>query len=76
MYFQWSQVAPRPTRLFSPSIFPFILCLGGFEVLLFWYWVDLKLGQILLYAGIHAIPTIFAGKYALSSIASQRLGRK
>jgi oligosaccharyltransferase complex subunit delta (ribophorin II) len=72
----WSKVAPRPTRLFSPSIFPFILCLGGFEVLLFWYWVDLKLGQILLYTGIHAVPTIFAGKYALSSIANRRLGRK
>jgi oligosaccharyltransferase complex subunit delta (ribophorin II) len=72
----WSQTAPSPTRLFSPSILPFVLCLGAFEVLLFWYWVDLKLGQVLLYGAGLAIPTIFAGKQALSSIGNQRVGRK
>jgi oligosaccharyltransferase complex subunit delta (ribophorin II) len=73
---QWSKVAPRPSRLFSPSIFPFVATLGAFEALLFWYWVDLKLGQVLLYGGIVAIPTFFAGKTALASIGSRRVGAK
>jgi oligosaccharyltransferase complex subunit delta (ribophorin II) len=72
----WSQVAPTPSRLFSPSVFPFIATLGAFEVLLFWYWVDMKLGQVLLYGGILSIPTFFAGKAALASIGSHRVGRK
>ncbi|KAF8960354.1 oligosaccharyl transferase delta subunit [Flammula alnicola] len=72
----WSQVAPLPARLFSPSILPFILSLGAFEVLLFWYWVDLKLGQVLLYGAVLTIPTVFAGKQALSSIGDKRIGRK
>ena len=72
---QWSQVAPRPTHLFSLNILPFIICLGAFEVLLFWYWVDLKLGQVLLYGGILSLPTFFAGKTALTSIGSRRIGR-
>ena len=73
---QWSQVAPRPSRLFSPTILPFILSLGAFEALLFRYWVGLKLGQVLLYGAVLAVPTVFAGKQALSSIAERRLGRK
>jgi len=72
----WSQVAPRPAYLLSPSILPFIVCLGAFEGLLFWYWVDLKLGQVLLYGAIISIPTIFTGKTALASIGSRRVGRK
>jgi len=72
----WSQVAPHPARLFSPSILPFILSLGAFEALLFRYWVGLKLGEVLLYAAILTIPTVFAGKQALSSIGNRRLGRK
>ncbi|KAF8190448.1 oligosaccharyl transferase delta subunit [Pholiota molesta] len=72
----WSQVAPRPAHLLSPSILLFILSLGAFEGLLFWYWVDLKLGDVLLYGAILTIPTVFAGKQALSSIGSKRLGRK
>jgi len=72
----WSQVAPRLTHLFSPSILSFILCLGAFEGLLFWYWVDLKLGQVLLYGAMLSIPTVFAGKTALASIGSRRVGRK
>ncbi|PPR07465.1 hypothetical protein CVT26_013435 [Gymnopilus dilepis] len=72
----WSQVAPRPSRLFSPTILPFILSLGAFEALLFRYWVGLKLGQVLLYGAVLAVPTVFAGKQALSSIAERRLGRK
>lgn len=72
---QWSQVAPRPTHLFSLNILPFILCLGAFEVLLFWYWVDLKLGQVLLYGAILSIPTVFTGKTTLATIGSRRVGR-
>ncbi|KAF8814742.1 oligosaccharyl transferase delta subunit [Phlegmacium glaucopus] len=72
----WSQVAPRPAHLLSPSIFPFILCLGAFEGLLFWYWVDLKLGQVLFYGAFLSIPTVFTGKTALANIGSRRVGRK
>ncbi|PPQ89230.1 hypothetical protein CVT25_001309 [Psilocybe cyanescens] len=72
----WSQVAPKPSRLFSPSILPFILSLGAFEALLFRYWVGLQIGQVLLYGAILTVPTVFAGKQALSSIGNRRLGRK
>ncbi|KAF8889711.1 Dolichyl-diphosphooligosaccharide--protein glycosyltransferase subunit Swp1 [Infundibulicybe gibba] len=72
----WSQVSPRPARLFSPSILPFISTLGAFEVLLVWYWVDLKLGQVLLYGAVLGLVTIFAGKQALASIGDRRVGRK
>ena len=72
LHLQWSQVAPRVTRLSSPSIFPFILSLGAFEILLFTYWVKLKLGQVLLYGAILGVATIFTGRQALSSINAQR----
>jgi oligosaccharyltransferase complex subunit delta (ribophorin II) len=51
------------------------MTLGAFEILLFWYWVDLKLGQVLLYGGVLGVVTIFAGKYALSSIAQHRVSK-
>ena len=73
---QWSQVAPSPTQLLSPNVLPFVLSLGAFEVLLFRYWVGLKLGQVLLYGAILAIPTVFAGKQALATIGRQRVGLK
>ncbi|KAF5379217.1 hypothetical protein D9615_005885 [Tricholomella constricta] len=72
----WGQVAPRAVHLFSPGIFPFILTLGAFESLLVWYWVDLKLGQVLSYGGVLALVTIFTGKQALSKIGDRRVGRK
>ncbi|KAF8995584.1 oligosaccharyl transferase delta subunit [Cyathus striatus] len=74
----WSQVSPRPTHLFSPSILPFIqlLTLGAFEVLLFWYWVDLKLGQVLTYGAILGVVMIFTGRNALASIGARRLQGK
>ncbi|EAU89445.1 hypothetical protein CC1G_07671 [Coprinopsis cinerea okayama7 len=72
----WSQVAPAPSRLLSPTILPFVLSLGALEVLLFWYWVKLKLGQVLLYGAILAIPTLLTGKQALSNISGQRTGSK
>ncbi|KAF9467830.1 oligosaccharyl transferase delta subunit [Collybia nuda] len=72
----WSQVAPRVPYLLSPSIIPFITTLGAFEGLLVWYWVDLKLGEVLLYGGALGVITIFAGKQALSKIGDRRIGRK
>lgn len=75
-HLQWSQVAPRVTHLLSPNIFPFIATLGAFESLLVWYWVDLKLGQVLLYGGFLSIVTVLTGKHALSKIGDRRLGRK
>jgi len=72
----WSQVAPRVPHLFSPSILPFVVTLGAFESLLVWYWVDLKLGQVLLYGSILSVVTTFAGKQALSKIGDSRVGRK
>jgi len=72
----WSQVFPGAPYLFSPSVLPFTLSLGAFEVLLVWYWVDLKLGQVLLYGGILSVATLFTGKTALASIGAHRVGRK
>ncbi|PFH48015.1 hypothetical protein AMATHDRAFT_76926 [Amanita thiersii Skay4041] len=72
----WSQNAPRPTHLASPHILPFIATLTAFEALLFWYWVDLKLGQVLSYGAILGVATIFTGKHALANIGSRRLGGK
>ncbi|KAJ3554260.1 hypothetical protein NP233_g12458 [Leucocoprinus birnbaumii] len=69
----WSQVSPRLTHALSPSILPFIASLGAYEVLIFYYWVNLKLGQVLLYGGILAIITLFTGKYALRSVARRRV---
>lgn len=73
---QWTEISPRVPYLFSPSILPFTLTLGAFEGLLFWYWVDLKLGQVLLYGGILGVITTFTGKTALASIGERRIGRK
>ncbi|KAH7910254.1 Dolichyl-diphosphooligosaccharide--protein glycosyltransferase subunit Swp1 [Hygrophoropsis aurantiaca] len=72
----WGKIGVSVPHLFSPSIVPFTALLGAFEVLLFWYWVDLKLGQVLLYGSVLAIPTVFAGKQALSTTGKWRAGRK
>ncbi len=61
-------------RLLSVKILPFTATLGAFEVLMVWYWVDLKLGDVLLYGGLLGVVTIFTGQYALSSISERRLG--
>lgn len=73
---QWSKVGVRVPHLSSPRILPFTALLGAFEALLIWYWVDLKLGQVLLYAGILALPTIFAGKTALATTGQWRAGKQ
>ncbi|TFY56725.1 hypothetical protein EVJ58_g7459 [Rhodofomes roseus] len=72
----WFEISPRVPHLFSPHTLPFTVSLAAFEVLLFWYWVDLRLGQVLLYGGILAVPTAFAGKQALAKASERRLGRK
>jgi len=46
---------------------PFIGLLAAFEGLLFWYWVDLRLGQVLTYGAILGLLTAAAGKRALSA---------
>lgn len=73
---QWYEIGPRVPHLFSPHVVPFVVSLAAFEGLLFWYWVDLRLGQVLLYGGILAIPTALAGKQALVKTSEWRLGRK
>ncbi|KAG6865963.1 hypothetical protein C0991_010219 [Blastosporella zonata] len=72
----WSQVSIRVPHLSSPSIFPFVATLGAFEALLVWYWVDLKLGQVLAYGAVLGLVTIFTGKQALSKIGDNRINRK
>ncbi|KAG6819562.1 hypothetical protein H0H93_010727 [Arthromyces matolae] len=76
LFVLWSQVSIRVPHLFSTSILPFILTLGAFEGLLVWYWVDLKLGQVLGYGAVLGVVTILTGKQALSKIADVRTSRK
>ncbi|KIJ11737.1 hypothetical protein PAXINDRAFT_118842 [Paxillus involutus ATCC 200175] len=71
----WGKIGLSVPHLVSPRILPFTALLGAFEVLLVWYWVDLKLGQVLLYGGMLAIPTIFAGKTALATTGEWRAGK-
>ncbi|KAL0580219.1 hypothetical protein V5O48_001812 [Marasmius crinis-equi] len=70
----WSQLTNlRLPNLLSPHIVPFTLTLGAFEVLLYKYWVELKLGQVLFYGAILGVVTVFTGKHALSNIAERRI---
>ncbi|KAI0823000.1 oligosaccharyl transferase delta subunit [Trametes gibbosa] len=71
----WSHIRPQVPHLFSPNIFPFIATLAAFEGLLVWYWVALRLGQVLLYGAILAIPTAFTGQRALAALGERRLGK-
>jgi oligosaccharyltransferase complex subunit delta (ribophorin II) len=43
------------------------------EGLLFWYWIELRLGQILLYGSGAATLALLMGKQALSGIATRRI---
>lgn len=72
----WSAVRPRVPHLFSASVLPFTASLGVFEGLLFWYWLELRLGQILLYGTFAAVFTALTGKRALAKIGERRLARK
>jgi len=52
----------------SLSTAPFVALIAAFEGLLFWYWVDLKLGQVLAYGAVLGLVTAAAGKHALGSL--------
>ena len=40
-----------------------------------WYWVELRLGQVLLYGAILSIPTALTGKRALAAVGDWRIGK-
>jgi oligosaccharyltransferase complex subunit delta (ribophorin II) len=63
----------KTPHLLSNRIVPFTALLGAFEILLVWYWVSLRLGQVLLYGAILAPFTVFAGKTALLAMSERRL---
>ncbi|KDQ58336.1 hypothetical protein JAAARDRAFT_154768 [Jaapia argillacea MUCL 33604] len=69
-------IQPTVPHLFSPRILPFTTLLGAFEALLLWYWVDLKIGQVLMYGGVLAVLTATAGKQALGTTGAWRTGSK
>ncbi|OSD01488.1 oligosaccharyl transferase delta subunit [Trametes coccinea BRFM310] len=71
----WSHIGPQIPHLLSPSILPFVATLAAFEALLVWYWVALRLGQVLLYGAILSIPTALAGKRALAALGDRRTGK-
>ncbi|KAI0738966.1 oligosaccharyl transferase delta subunit [Daedaleopsis nitida] len=71
----WAHIRPQVPHLFSTSIAPFIATLGAFEALLVWYWVDLHLGQVLLYGALLSIPTALTGRRALAAVGDRRLGK-
>jgi len=60
--------------LFSPKIIPFTATLGAFEALLFWYWLDLKLGQVLFYGTGLGVVAVLTGKTALVQVGKLRKG--
>ncbi|KAF8257601.1 Oligosaccharyltransferase subunit Ribophorin II-domain-containing protein [Lactarius quietus] len=68
----WGAVKPSVPHLFSPSILPFVLSLALIEGLLLWYWVELRLGHILLYGSGAATLAVLTGKQALVRIAARR----
>jgi len=59
-------------HLFSPSILSFVLSLALIEGLLLWYWVELRLGHILLYGAGAATLALLTGKQSLVGIATRR----
>jgi len=71
----WSNIRPKVPHLFSAKILPFTVTLVAFEGLLFWYWVDLKLGQVLLYGGILSLAAVLTGKTALVKIGEHRTAK-
>ncbi|KAF5371595.1 hypothetical protein D9758_003496 [Tetrapyrgos nigripes] len=65
---------PLPS-LASPSILPFTLSIGAFEFLLYKYWVELKLGDVLFYGAILGGVTVFTGRTALRAVEQRRVGK-
>ncbi|KAH9979768.1 oligosaccharyl transferase delta subunit [Russula compacta] len=72
LFVLWGAVRPGVPHLFSPSILAFVLSLALIEGLLFWYWIELRLGQILLYGSGAVTLTLLTGKQALAGIAGRR----
>ncbi|KAI0301658.1 Oligosaccharyltransferase subunit Ribophorin II-domain-containing protein [Multifurca ochricompacta] len=72
----WGAVRPGVSRLFSPSVLSFVLSLTLIEGLLLWYWIELRLGHILLYGSGAAVLTVLTGKQALAGIAARRTSSK
>jgi len=68
----WGAVRPGVPHLFSLSVLSFILSLALIEGLLLWYWIELRLGHILLYGSGAATLTLLTGKQALAGIAARR----
>ncbi|KAI0298747.1 Dolichyl-diphosphooligosaccharide--protein glycosyltransferase subunit Swp1 [Multifurca ochricompacta] len=66
----------RVAHLFSPSVLSFVLSLTLIEGLLLWYWIELRLGHILLYGSGAAVLTVLTGKQALAGIAARRTSSK
>ena len=70
---QLSKVPHRLPYLSSPQVLAFVALLAAFEGLLLWYWIALRLGQVLAYGAALGVVTIFAGKSALYSLAQSRV---
>lgn len=70
---QLSQTPYKLPLLFSPPILGFITLLGAFEGLLLYYWVALRIGQVLAYGAALSVVTAFAGNRALNTIATWRV---
>jgi oligosaccharyltransferase complex subunit delta (ribophorin II) len=70
---QWTALPHNTPKLKDSHIAPFVLLLAVFEALLVWYWIGLKLPQVLVYGGILGIVTAAAGKRALVATGKWRL---
>ncbi|KAF8531094.1 Dolichyl-diphosphooligosaccharide--protein glycosyltransferase subunit Swp1 [Gautieria morchelliformis] len=70
----WGSIPHRLPHLSHPLILLFVGLLASFEGLLFWYWVELRLGQVLLYGAILGGVTVAAGKSALAKVGRWRVG--
>ncbi|TFY81740.1 hypothetical protein EWM64_g2281 [Hericium alpestre] len=73
LLYLWGTVSPRLPHLFSASTLPFTLSVVLLELLIMWYWVELTLGDILLYGSGAAVLAALMGKQALAGIAERRL---
>ncbi|KAI5119881.1 hypothetical protein M0805_008552 [Coniferiporia weirii] len=71
-----TKVPHKVPHLFSPKILSFVALLAAFEGLLLWYWVALRLGQVLAYGAVLGFFTVFAGKSALNTLAKLRIEGK
>jgi len=69
----WSSIPHRLPHLFHPLILLFVGLLGSLEALLFLYWVQLRIGQVLLYGAILGSVTVAAGKSALGRVGRWRV---